>query len=329
VRFASILLLLSTGFAAAPDFVTTVRAAIAQKNFTLASQLLNSYQASRGMTLEWLSALSWMARGELSAKDYDLAEKYASETYQLSTGALQHRGLDQEPILPLALGAAIEVEANVLAARNQRGEAVSYLKDQLKTYQATSIGTRLQKNLNLLTMEGKPAPALESVALPKGKPVLVFFWAHWCMDCKAEAPILARIKAEFARQGLVLVAPTQRYGYVAGGQDAPPEVEDRYIEKIRQERYGDIITSPAPISGANFLRYGASTTPTLVLIDRAGIVRLYHPGGMTYEELRPLVARICRTAAMSARADPAAEFLDKDQKSSRAPTHTAPIARGT
>jgi len=61
---------------------------------------------------------------------------------------------------------------------------------------------------------------------------------------------------------------------------------------VRQERYADIITTPAPVNEENFRRYGASTTPTLVLIDRAGIVRLYHPGRMTYEELRPLIAKL-------------------------------------
>jgi hypothetical protein len=35
-----------------------------------------------------------------------------------------------------------------------------------------------------------------------------------------------------------------------------------------------------------------STTPTLVLIDRSGIVRLYRPGRMTYEELAPRIAEL-------------------------------------
>jgi thioredoxin-related protein len=49
---------------------------------------------------------------------------------------------------------------------------------------------------------------------------------------------------------------------------------------------------PAPLSEANFRNYGASTTPTLVLIDRNGIVRLYHPGAMTLDELRAALNKV-------------------------------------
>jgi thiol-disulfide isomerase/thioredoxin len=271
---------------ASASIVDDVLGALSRGDFASADRYIRSYGAARGATPEMIVAMSWMARAGLDLKRYAEAEKYAQQTYALSVAQLRNRPLDREPNLPLALGAAIEVEAGVLAARGQRADAITYLQDQLKTYYATSIRTRIQKNVNLLTMEGKPAPALERAPLPQGKPVLLFFWAHWCPDCKQEAPILARLKAEFATKGLAIVAPTQKYGYIAGGVDAPPEVELRYIEQVRRAYYSAVIEVPAPVSEANFLRYGASTTPTLVLVDRAGIVRLYHPGAMSYQELR-------------------------------------------
>jgi len=39
------------------------------------------------------------------------------------------------------------------------------------------------------------------------------------------------------------------------------------------------------VSEENFKMYGSNSSPTLVLVDRKGIVRLYHPGGMSYDEL--------------------------------------------
>jgi thiol-disulfide isomerase/thioredoxin len=287
--------ILFAALAAQAAIVKDVRAAIAKNDFATGARLIQEYRAASGITPEMLEALSWMARGELAAKNYEQANKYADETYQLCSAELKKRPLDQEKNLPIALGAAIEVEANVMAAQNRRSEAVVYLQDQFKLYRATSINARIQKNINLLSLEGKPAPALQKVVLPKGKPVLLFFWAHWCPDCKQESPILAKLKSEFPE--LAIVAPTQKYGYVQGGEPAPPDVELRYIEKIRQERYSEIITSPAPVSEANFVRYGASTTPTLVLVDKTGIVRLYHPGRMTYDELRPLIAAIVKSAS--------------------------------
>jgi thiol-disulfide isomerase/thioredoxin len=269
--------------------VEGVRHSIANNDLPRAAEMIRSYRAAKGVTPEAVEALSWMARGELAQKNLVQADKYAQETYKLSQDQLKTHPLLRDPNLQIAIGAAVEVEANVLVTRGQRAEAVTYLNEQLKAYYATPIRPRIQKNLNLLSLEGKRAPALEQIAIPAGKPVLLFFWAHWCGDCKYEIPILARIKAEFVPKGLAFIAPTQKYGYVAGGEDATPEVELRYIDQIRQQYYGSIIETPAVVNEENFNRYGVSTTPTFVLIDRAGIVKMYHPGGLTYEELRPRV----------------------------------------
>ena len=49
---------------------------------------------------------------------------------------------------------------------------------------------------------------------------------------------------------------------------------------------------PVPISKYNFDTYGASTTPTLVLLDRAGKVAWYHPGAVPYDELRGEIEKV-------------------------------------
>jgi thiol-disulfide isomerase/thioredoxin len=274
--------------------VDDVVGALQHGDFPKAEGYIRGYRASHGNDPEALEAMSWMGRASLNLKRFDQADSYAQETYRLSTAALTKRRLDQEPHLPLALGAAIEVEAGVLAGRGQRAEAIAYLREQLKTYYTTSIRARIQKNVNLLTLEGKPAPPLERVTMPKGQPVLLFFWAHWCADCHVEVPMLTQLKAEFGSKGLAMVGPTQTYGYVAGGQEAPPAAETNYIEQVRQRYYANLFAAPAAVSSANFLKYGASTVPTLVLVDRAGIVRLYHPGAMSYAELRPQVEKLFR-----------------------------------
>lgn len=282
--------------------VTDVQTAMSHGNFPQAEAMIQSYRAQRGVTPEFLEALSWVARGDLITRQFDKADANAKEAEKLAVQALATRPLDAEPHLPLALGAAIEVQAQVLTANGDRTAALALLRKDLMTYRTTSIRTRIQKNINLLTLEGKPAPALESreflgakpkpLAALRGKPVLLFFWAHWCPDCKQEEHILAALTREFASKGLVLIAPTQRYGYVANGDEAGPADELKYIEQIRHQYYADLLSVPAPVSEANFRNYGASTTPTLVLIDRAGIVRLYHPGAMTIDELRAALNRV-------------------------------------
>lgn len=277
---------------ASAGVVENVLAALSKGSESGAIAELRTYSASHGATPELLEAMSWLARAELESRNYPAAQGYSQQIYDLSVAQLKKRPLDQESHLPIALGAAIEVQAGVMAAQGRRSEAVTYLQQQEQRYAATSIRTRIHKNILLLTLEGKPAPPLERLILPKGKPALLFFWAHWCPDCKAEIPILARIKSEFTPQGLAFLAPTQKYGYVAGGADAAPAVELAYIEQVRQRYYAGIVDGPATVSEANFSRYGASTTPTLVLVDRTGIVRLYHPGAMNYAELRQAVARV-------------------------------------
>jgi len=281
--------------------IDDVRVQIGENNYSAAESELREYKAKHGVTPEYLEAFSWIARGAAQLQQWDQAAGYAKQTRTLSEQLLVKQKLDSEPHLPVALGAAYEVQAQAMAAKGQKPEAIALLHAALARYGSTSIAARLQKNLNLISFVGRPAPALQAVqflgpkpptlAALKGSPVLLFFWAHWCGDCKGEAPIIARLKQEFASTGLAVIGPTQLYGYAAQGNDATPAQERTYIESVRQRYYASLSDVPVPLSKQNFNVYGASTTPTLVLLDRAGKVAMYHPGAMPYDELRAAVEK--------------------------------------
>jgi thioredoxin-related protein len=46
------------------------------------------------------------------------------------------------------------------------------------------------------------------------------------------------------------------------------------------------------VDSSNFERFGVSTTPTLVIADRRGVVRLYHPGYLDEKSLRAAIEAV-------------------------------------
>jgi thiol-disulfide isomerase/thioredoxin len=286
-------LLLAAGNAQTP-LLDQVRSSNTRGDFATADKLIENYRQRFGTNPEVTLAMSWQARAALQLRQLERAESYADRTRDMALAQLKNRKLDAETMLPLALGASIEVHGLVMAQRGETSSAVGYLETEKRKYAGTSIVERITKNINLLSLKGKRAPSLDAAewigtkppawASLRGKPVLVFFWAHWCPDCKELSPILANLMRRYGPRGLTVVAPTRYYGYVESGEDASKPAEKRYITQIR-DRYYAPVAAAVPLSNAIFETYGCSSTPTLALIDKQGIVRWYHPGTATEAEL--------------------------------------------
>jgi len=289
--------------------VQLVRDAIAENDFKKAEKLVLDDMAANGTTPIAIEAFSWLGRGYVAAKRYDEAMTYAARAYEIVEEQLKTRKLDDEARLPIALGAAIEVTALATAGQGRRSESVMYLQQEIERYKDTSIITRLNKNLNLLSLEGQSAlpwsaseflgPKPPTLAELKGKPVVLFLWAHWCGDCKKQGPILEGLVNKYKSSGITVIAPTQRFGYAEKRRPVGPAEELKYIEQIRDEFYPWMKTVSAPVSDEVYTRYGVSTTPTYVLIDRDGKVSTYLPGQPTVEQLEPLIRKITAEAASS------------------------------
>ncbi len=292
-----------------PPIVANVLLALKGGDLATAEALAAQYRRANGDTPEALQALGWVARGELAAREVDKAQDTAALIVKSAQTALAARSLDAEPYLPLALGTAYEVEAEALFAQGKRAAALRLLQNALAQWHETSLADRLQKNINLMTLEGRPMPLLRETEWIGTKPVspmawhgkvlLLFFWAHWCADCKAEAPVIAKLAEEMKARGLLVLAPTRRYGYTFDDDHAPPAKETPFIAKVFERYYQRIPLDGVPVDAGNFRRFGVSTTPTIVLVDRRGIVRLYHPGVMPEEELRAAIEPLLQASPSS------------------------------
>ena len=278
-----LVLALVAGAASAGDLVRTVRLKLSAGDLASGESAVESYRRASGVDPEYLDAVGWLARGAQMLGRPDVAAGYVAE--------LRREIPEEKPELVVPLGAAIEVEGRLRAAREGRGEALRFLEAELARARDVALRSRIWKNINLLSLEGQRAPeigyaeaagpARSRLSELEGRPVLLFFWAPWCGDCKAQAPSLAAVYQKYHPQGLTVIAPTRLYGSGREGKPATLAEEKAEIEKAWAELYKGLEGVPVPIDTETMVRYGASATPTFVLVDRRGVVRSYTPTRLT------------------------------------------------
>jgi thiol-disulfide isomerase/thioredoxin len=247
---------------------------------------VEDYKRATGVDAEYLDAVGWLARGAEMQRRPELAKEYVAE--------LRREIPNEKPELLTPFGAAIEVQARLLAAQSGRGAAIRFLEAELAHANAVSLRSRINKNINLLSLEGRPAPALDttnaigaktaSLSSLRGKPVLLYFFNQACGDCRAQAPSLTRVWQKYKSSDLALITATRLYGSL-DDKPATPADETAQIEKVWKELYAGLDGVPAIIDTETMVRYGVSATPTFVLVDRKGIVRLYTPTRLSEAEL--------------------------------------------
>lgn len=105
-----------------------------------------------------------------------------------------------------------------------------------------------------------------SLALLRGKPVLLNVWATWCLPCKEEIPFLETLHGKHAAQGLQII-----------GVSIDARGDEPKIESFARD-FGmtyPIWRDPDERVNARFLAIGV---PSTYLIDRDGVLRWKHLG---------------------------------------------------
>jgi thiol-disulfide isomerase/thioredoxin len=277
LRFAaaSAVILLFTLPADAADLVRLVRLKLSAGDLPSSVAYVDDYRRETGVDAEYLNAVGWLARGAVMLGRPDLASLYVAELRE------EIPAEKEEVLIPY--GAAIEVESKLRLAKEGRGAAIRFLEEELARAKDIALRSRIRKNINLLSLEGQPAPPAGELEL-RGRPTLLFLWANWCGDCKSQEPVLGRILERYRERGLQIIAPTRLYGTV-DGKPASADDEKAHVAKVWKETYGSLADVSVVIDTETMVRYGASATPTFVLVDRAGIVRLYSPTRLSEPEL--------------------------------------------
>ncbi len=108
----------------------------------------------------------------------------------------------------------------------------------------------------------------------RGSPVIVYFWATDCVTCIRELPDLVAMYEDLADRGLELIA-------VAMSHDDPNDVR-----RVQQER--DLPFRVVVDEGGGLARTfdQIRVTPTKLLVDPEGRMRMRHIGSTDHSQLR-------------------------------------------
>jgi thiol-disulfide isomerase/thioredoxin len=114
--------------------------------------------------------------------------------------------------------------------------------------------------------------ASHTLAKLRGKVVMLDFWASWCGPCRMTMPVVEKLMREYKAKGLVVYSVNVRES---------ADVAGTYITRNKY-------TMPVLLDGDGKVsnRYQVTGIPSLVIVDRKGVIRAHLVGAHGEDDLR-------------------------------------------
>lgn len=134
---------------------------------------------------------------------------------------------------------------------------------------------------------GNPAPAISGTALDgssldlasfKGHPVVVNFWASWCVPCRDEFPVFKDELAAHASDGLVVLGVLYK--------------DQADLGKSFSTDFGATWPTVTDPNGSIADAYRIAAPPETFFIDKGGVIRGVQIGAMTADTFATQYAKI-------------------------------------
>jgi thiol-disulfide isomerase/thioredoxin len=137
-------------------------------------------------------------------------------------------------------------------------------------------------NVQLLDMEGLQ----KIISERNGKPLLINFWATWCVPCREEFSDLVKFYSDFK----------DKVDLIAISVDYPKESETKikpFLDKMNPEFNTYVYSERDQESLINMIsKDWSGALPATFVYDTGGKQVSFHDGKMSYEEFRNSVSKL-------------------------------------
>lgn len=115
------------------------------------------------------------------------------------------------------------------------------------------------------------------------KILVLNYWATWCPPCREEMPLFTRLQKEFTHKDVQFV------GIAIDDREAVQEFIDSHGVD-----FTILLGNTQAIALSEDLGNRFSALPFTVVVDKGGDIKLRHSGGITEQQLRPLLAELSK-----------------------------------